>query len=165
MAAIGIQEWLEEQVAKAIYDVAALTPFQGIVRQTTPDYRPEYGDLLYGKRKYPFIAVASIQAEQYQPRASSTLWAAVTRTITVALIADKAPLETSGVVAIYKQYREKAIGAVYQNRFRGAITPSVGSCVLQTTVRPKAAVEPSAWTNHAKWLSAFDVMVETREVL
>lgn len=163
MAAVGISEWLEEKIAEAIYSAVELAPFRGIVRQATPDYRPEFGDLLYGVRKYPFVAIASVQPEQFQQAASSSVWNAVIRPVTVALLADKAPLEKSDTMAAFRLYREEAMRVLHANRFGGSITPATGSCVFQATVRPRSAVEVSAWVNNAKWVSTFDVLVETRE--
>jgi len=163
MAAVGVTEWLEEKIAEAIHTAVGLTPFRGIVRQVTPDYRPEFGELLYGVRKYPFVAIASVQPEQFQSTVSSGVWNAVIRPVTVALLADKAPLENSATMAAYRLYREEAMRALFGNRFGGSITPATGSCVFQAIVRPRSAIEVSAWVNNAKWVSTFDVLVETRE--
>lgn len=156
----GIAKWIEEQIGSEL-NTLGMAPFKGIVRQTAPDYRPEIGVLLHGERSIPFISVSSVLAETIRVGAGSNVLATYVRPVTVALIASKSIVEKDDT--LWKRYRETAMQQLLLNRFRGNITDVTGACVLQATVRPKSAVEVSAWVGQAKWVSAFDVLVETRE--
>lgn len=112
-------------------------------------------------KKLPFISVSSVLAETFQYGPGTNIHVPVVRPVTVALIADKIVVERDDTP--WKRFRELAMQAQIYNRFRGNITGIAGACVMQATVRPKSQVELSAWVNHAKWVSAFDVLIETRE--
>ncbi|TXH46198.1 MAG: hypothetical protein E6Q97_30080 [Desulfurellales bacterium] len=160
MTTPGVALWLEEQVAAEL-NTLGLPPFKGVLRQTTPDYRPEVGVVLYGTREIPFISVSSVLAETSRVGAGTNVDAMWVRPVTVVLVASKQVVEKDD--SLYKRYRETAMRQLLLNRFRGNITGITGACVFQATVRPKSAVELSAWVSLGKWVSAFDVLIETRE--
>lgn len=157
---------IKSELAEKTADVLAtlgFTLFKGIVYQAAPDYDPKNGDLLAGVAAYPFVSLCGIAAEQFIVEASTNVSAGIVRTISVALIADKAKVERTPGIDPYEKYRQDAMRVLHTNRFGGTLTTDSGACIFHATVRPGSILHRDAWQNYAKFVSSFDVLFQTDE--
>jgi hypothetical protein len=154
---------VEEMAAKVATRLAIIGfgLMKGIVFQIAPDYDPKAGTLLQGVVGFPFVSLSSVLAEQFIIGESTNVSAAVVRTISVALIADKAIVEKNP--GVYSKYRENGMRVCHTHRFGGSLASDPGACIFHATVRPNSPIQQSSWQNHAKFVSSFDVLFQTDE--
>lgn len=157
----SINKELGRKVALQINELG-FSLIKGIVWQFTPESDGS-GDLLYGTaKKMPFVSVSSVLPEQFPETIGTNYVAKVLRTISVAIIADKAVVQL-GDPDVYVKYRQDCLRKINLNRFRGTLATDPNACVFQATLRPNSPVMQSAWQQYARMISAFDIVVETRE--
>jgi len=137
------------------------TLMKGIVWQIAPDYDPKAGELLEGAVGFPFVSLSHVLAEQFIIGESTNVSAAVVRTISVAIVADKAIAERNP--SVYAKYRQDAIRKCHTHRFGGTLASDSGACIFHATVRPNSPIQQSSWQSHAKFISSFDVLFQTDE--
>jgi hypothetical protein len=154
---------VEEMAAKVAIRLATIgfSLVKGIVYQIAPDYDPKSGTLLQGVVGFPFVSISSVTAEQFIIGESTNVSAAVVRTISVALIADKAIVEKNP--GVYAKYRQDAIRVCHTHRFGGSLASDVGACIFHATVRPNSPIQQASWQSYAKFVSSFDVLFQTDE--
>lgn len=157
---ISIKNELCEKIATELATLG-FTLMKGIVRQAAPDYDVQNGVLLQGEAKFPFVSVSGVLEESFNVAESFNSVSAVTRTITVAIVADKKIVSQDD--DLYALYRQNAMRTIHTNRFRGMLTSDTNSCILQATVRPRSPIEKTAWQSYGKFISAFDVLFQTNE--
>lgn len=158
----SIQSELAQNIATAL-TVLGFTLFKGIVYQAAPDYDVACGELLAGTAKFPFVSLSCVQAEKFTFEESTNVSSSVSRTISVALIADKAVVGRSPGIDPYAKYRQDAMRILHTNRFGGLLTADSGASILHATVRPNSPIQQGPWQNYAKFVSSFDVIVQTDE--
>ena len=162
MAATTFQGELEEGIASQIAG-QSYSPFQGIVIQTAPIYKPELGVLYHGTAKVPFISISSTLAEIYpNQRPGTALIGDVRRIVTVAFVANVTSVEADTPDA-YRLIRQQTMRRLNMSRFRGAFATDATCCILSGFVRPKSQVDVAAWVGSGKYVGAFDVVFDCRE--
>lgn len=132
-----------------------------IVFQAAPDYDPKQGKLLNGVIAYPFVSVSHVQPEQFDMGVSTESTTFVNRLFTVAIVADKKIVDPNP--SPFTTYRAKAIRKLHTHRWDGQITSIPNASIMHATVRPQSPIQQSAWKNDAKFVSVFDVIVQTEE--
>jgi len=156
----GVVEELCELVGTRL-NALGLTLMQGIVYQTAPEDDPKVGTLLHGRAVYPFVSISHVLPEQpnLEQSTNTSMW--ITRAITVALVADKAKVQPNP--SAYSHYRDRAMKALHTYRWNGTLESIANACIMHATVRPNSPVMQSAWQNGTKFISPFDVLIQTEE--
>lgn len=156
----SINAELANKVAARIATVG-FTLFKGIVYQKAPDYDPKQGTLLYGAVRFPFVSLSFVLPEQFIIEESTNVSAAIVRPISVAMVADKTIVEVDPDP--YDKYRQDIMRIIHTYRFGGTLTSDANACIFHATVRPNSPIQQSAWQQHAKFVSSFDVLFQTDE--
>lgn len=156
----SIQKELAGKIATELTNLG-FSLFKGIVYQIAPDYSPKNGELLAGASLFPFISLSCVQAESFIVGESFNVSSAINRTISVALVADKAVVQVNPDP--YAKYRQDAIRSIHMNRFRGVLTTDPQSCLFHATVRPNSPIQQSSWQQYTKFVSSFDVIFQMDE--
>lgn len=157
---VSITKEMAEKVAARLATIG-FSLMKGIIFQIAPDYDPKAGELLDGVVGFPFVSLSSVLAEQYIIGESTNVSAAVVRTISVAIVADKAIVERNPDV--YAKYRQDALRICHTHRFGGTLTTDSGACIFHATVRPNSPIQQGSWQQNAKFVSSFDVLFQTDE--
>lgn len=157
---MSFQKELEDDVAAKLEGLG-FGLIKGIIRQVNVDTDPELGDVIHGEAVTPFASVSSIIPERLREDISTGSIASVERQVTVAIIANKVDVE--GNLEAYREYRQAAIREMNLGRLRGAFDSDPESGVLMNFARPRRPHETAAWQSRGKWISAFDVLIHTRE--
>ena len=157
----SIQKELATKIGARLHTSLGLTLIKGIVYQIAPDYQPDSGILLHGAQQWPFVSISAILPEQFLIEESTNVSAAIIRTLTVAIVADKAVAELND--DSYALYRQNAMRVLHTHRWTGTLTSDPNACIMHATVRPRSPIEQTAWMQYAKLVSAFDVLVQTDE--
>jgi hypothetical protein len=132
-----------------------------IVFQIAPDYDPQQGTLLHGKCGFPFVSICHLQPEQFDMGVSTETTTFVNRKFTVAIVGDKKIVEPNPTP--FTTYRAKAIRKLHTHRWDGQINSIPNASIMHATVQPQSPIQQSAWANSAKFVSVFDVIVQTEE--
>jgi hypothetical protein len=156
----GVLEELAEITGARLFQVGTSVT-KGITFQIAPDYDVKSGRLLHGDRKYPFISISHVQAEQFKVGESTNVSAFKIRALTVAIVGDKAIVEKDP--GIYTAHRDLLMSAMHTYRGNGQLTSIPNACIMQALVRPSSPIQRSAWVDSSKFVSTFDVLFETEE--
>lgn len=138
-----------------------LNPVKGIIWQTAPEDDPKVGELLHGTAIYPFVSISHVTPEQPNTDVSTNTSMWITRTFTVAIVANKAIVQPDP--GAYSNYRDKAMRSLHTYRWTGQLTAIANASIFQATIRPSSPVLQGAWQQNNKFISPFDVMIQTEE--
>lgn len=158
--AAGIVEELAERIGARLWSVNH-SVLKGIAYQAAPDYDPKSGRLLHGQTKHPFVSITHITPEQMPAEESTNVSAKVIRTFTVALVADKTIVEADP--GVYADCRTKLMNSLHTYRWDGVIYSVPNCSIMQALVKPASPISQAAWQNSGKFISIFDVQIETDE--
>jgi len=159
--AVELQGELEEFVGKTIWDALGGALVAGVVIQAAPDYDPHIGTLFRGKRHGAFVSISSVVEEQFEEGQSYDNAQSWMRPVSVVVMDGREEVEVN--FHAYKLYRFNAMKSVNLKRLPGNFSTDPFSCVLQSKVRPRSPLNPSAWRVDGKYMSAFDVQFKTLE--